>query len=268
MTTKNTPAKKPQAEVPAYLNQGPALGVDNIGMEDIVIPRLKIVQGQSRAKANNKKLIDGAWYHSVTENIICPPDEALTLYFLLKWGGRIIFDDNLKFVASEYTDYNSKETIAIGEPVDDKDPRWIDCINYFVVTQADLIDGIKSGVAPDPFIYSAMSASMTPAKKLNSHFKAAGKRNFSMFAHRIIATTQMQKFDKGNAFMPVFTPKGYASEKEFAGLKALYKICSKLASTEAAQKEDEKEERQAPQRGQTGPAEPKGEPDTSFDFDE
>lgn len=260
-------AKRPQAEVPAYLTKGPALGTENIEMQDMAIPRLKIVQGLTRAKVNNKKLIDGAWYHSVTEQIICPPEEALDLYFILKWSGRIIFDDSLKFVASEYTDYNTKEKVCLGEVVDDRDPRWMDCINYFVVTRKDLIEGIRAGIAPDLLIYTAMSGSMGPAKKLNSHFKSEGKRGFSMFAHRVQATTSLEKFDKGNAYMPVFTPKGHASEKEHLGLESLYKVCRKLASTEAAQKETEKEDEEVKPQPQVEPQPSQGDPDTSFDFE-
>ena len=249
---QNLPSKKQQAEVPAYLTDGPALGVDNIDMSDIVIPRLKIVQGQTKLKANNSELTDGSWYHSVKE---VPLGKSMTLYFLLKWNSRIIFDDKLKFVASEHTDYSSKQVIAMGEPVDDKDPRWKNCINYFVVTHNELATAVKTGVAPEVLIYSAMSSAVKDARKLNSHFKSYGQKKISMFAHKITATTRLDTFEKGNAYMPVFTPNGFASEKALEALSALYGICVELASTEAAQVEPDNNEEQAPlpQTGFSGP---------------
>ena len=266
MGNKNIPQKKPQGEVPAYVKQGSALGVDNFDMKDIVIPRLKIVQGQTRAKASNPKLIDGSFYHTVSEDILCPPGKVIILYFLLKWSGRIIFDEKLKFVASEYTDYNTKAKIAMGDPVDDQDPRWMDCINYFVLPQAELIQAIKTHVPPDPMIYTAMSASMGPAKKLNSHFKNAGKRGYSMCSHKVHCSASLEKFDKGNAFMPIFSPKGYASEKEYAAFVAMYNICKDLASSEAAQREEVKEDVvENPPPTATEPR-PPAEGDDSFDF--
>jgi len=232
MSTTKQVAKKEEG-LPAYMTQDKGMGTEDISMDDIVIPRLKICQPLSEVKQANKAMKDGSFYDSVSADEL---GESVNVYILLKWNS-VIWFDNQKLIATQYTDAETKKVETIGIPPDGV--KGISCFNYMVVLSSDLQSAIKSGVAPKILIYSASSAAQKSARKLNGILQSNGNKGVSIFANRITIGSEVVKFDKGSAFMPVFSTKKYASKLEYVALKELHIACKKMQSHESAHAETE-----------------------------
>lgn len=84
------------ANVPDYIRQGDNRGNENVAVEDIVIPRIEIVQALSPAlKANDADYIEGAkqgdLYNSVTRELYGPSITVVPVFFkkqYLNWRDR------------------------------------------------------------------------------------------------------------------------------------------------------------------------------------
>jgi hypothetical protein len=227
--------------LPAYLTSDGALGIENITADDVVIPRLKIVQGQTTAKEANPDLKDGEFYHSVSNESL---GKEIELFVLLMWNSRIWFSDGQKWLGAEFTDINTKERVRIGDiDFTDKEvyDKGIKCYNYMVVLNDQVQESLSQGVLPEILIFTCASAAQKPARNLNGRLQMNGRKKFPIFAQKVKVTTTLKKFSIGSAYMPSFSFPNLATENEAKVLKALFQQSSKLQSNKAAHEETEKE---------------------------
>lgn len=236
--------KRQTNNLPDYLVSEGALGTEDIGTEDIVIPRLKIAQGLSKVHDINEKIKNGHWYNSVTSEHY---GLEVSFYILLKWNSVVWFDDG-KFKATEFTEAGTGQVRRIAaEGFNLDDPKvyetGIRCFNYMIVLEKDLDEAFRTKVMPDILIYTAGSAAQKPARNLNGKLKANGKRQIPIFGQLITATTVKEKFKKGDAFMPNFSFGDYPPEDKFNALKVMFDECQKLQTKDSVHtKIDEEEE--------------------------
>lgn len=215
-------------DLPTYLQvKDDELGTDTIDPNDIVIPRLKIVQSTTQVKqvANLK---DGEFYNSLTNE---PYGAQVSIFVLLYWKSRVWFTDDFKMRGTIYMDAATKEQIKFGNEIEFCESNWdkgIDAFNYMVVTDKELNNALKKGELPFPSIYSCMSASMKYARQLNGKLKADSLKKLPIYSHLITIKTQLEKFTKGQAFMPHFEYGRVANESEFKFLKELHNKCKTL----------------------------------------
>lgn len=132
--------------MPAYLKtRQEDLGVDSIESSDIVIPRMKICQGQSEIK-ETIKITDGQFYNSVTNDVY---GDKVEFFVLLHWKSQVWFSDDFKLRGIEFRDAVSGNLIQFGQEVEDciknrdKDPG-LNAHNYFIIGRRELADAIKN----------------------------------------------------------------------------------------------------------------------------
>lgn len=240
---KNLPAKQ-AADVPAYMRgmQGD-LGVDSIEPQDIVIPRMKICQGQSGIK-DLVSIEDGQFYNSVTNEVY---GEKIQFFVLLHWKSTIWFSDDFKLRGIIYKDAETKEEVHFGQDIEeciknqDEDPG-INAHNYFIISERELAEAISNNDFPLPIVYSCQSAAVKAARQLNGKLKTnAVSRSIPIYGQLITASSYKEKFEKGSAFMPVFEYGRYAMEKEFKFLNKLHSKCKLLQKRQDVQESSAKE---------------------------
>jgi len=225
--------KKTQLQIvkpPTYLQvKEGELGTENIDQTDIQVPRLKIVQATSTVKQINNNLADGDLYNSLTGESY---GNTLNIYILFHWKSRIWFSDELKLIAAIYKDPNSGSEIAIGDtdyatnnPDEGKDSH-----NYLVIPVKDIENAIRNKEIPFPMIFSCISAAIKYARQLNGKLKTNSFKRIPIYGQQVKVTTELVKFTKGQAYMPLFSFGEYAPQNHFALLTALYKNCKTLIS--------------------------------------
>ena len=249
--------------VPDFLKTG-AEGTDTIGINDVVVPRLKIVQGQTTAKDINDALRDGDWYNSATAQSL---GKEIEMFVLLKWNSRVLFDKSFKFLATEYLDVNTKKLIRLGSVdinAEEYRDQVMDCFNYMTVLASDLDMAIKERVFPEVYIYSAGSAAQKPARNLNGCIQRNGRKDLPIYAQLVKVATSKEKFNEGSAFMPVFHFPRFANPTEFKALAYLYKKCREMQSDEKTHydPESQPEKEPAPPKATVSPA---TDPDVNVD---
>ena len=85
-------AKKEQAGLPSYMKQYEGAGKENIERDDIIIPRLKLGQGQS-PEVQAKKAEVGDIIHNITSEVICKAGETLAFVPVCVFKEYIIWFD-------------------------------------------------------------------------------------------------------------------------------------------------------------------------------
>jgi len=234
---KNLPAKS-GSDVPAYLKtRQEDLGVDSIEPQDIVIPRMKICQGQSGIK-DIIKINDGQFYNSVTNDVY---GERVSFFVLLHWKSTVWFTDDFKLRGIIYKDAETKEEVHFGQDIEacikniEKDPG-INAHNYFIIGERELSDAVKNNDFPLPVVYSCQSAAVKSARQLNGKLKTnAVSRGIPIYGQLIQASSIKEKFEKGSAFMPVFEYGRYANQNEFKFLSELHDKCKLLQKRQDVQ---------------------------------
>ena len=229
--SSNQVAKKQSSQVPAFMQDAGDMGVDSIGTEDVVTPRIKIAQKMSQAKDQNDKLRDGQLYHSLEFTSF---GNDVEVFALLTYKTKIWFSDSQTLVGYEYFDKKSGNYNRYGLEMDaimaDK-ARYAegsDTYNYMMILATELEAGIANGTMPNIYIYSASSASSKAAKQLNGKLKMNATRRIPIYLQFISFGTIKQSFDKGDAFMPVFTFPRLANKDEFTALQDGFKHAQTL----------------------------------------
>ena len=271
---KNQIAKK-QNGIPSYLQvKGQELGTEHIDQSDVIIPRIKIAQGLSKAKGTNKELKDGMFYDSITSESF---GDKLNFFVLLFWRSRSWFLKT-KFIGTTFKNINTNEDVWIGdraiceansdftgEKNKIKEIKIISAYNYMIMPEKTLLKALKINDIPFPYIFACSSSAMKYAKQMNSKFKINAAKSMPIYAQMINASTILQSFEAGDAYMPQFSYGRYPTAAEVKILQALYKECKTLqqrtSTYEEENEEDGKEEHINPVK-----TEPK-QADTSFAFD-
>jgi len=222
--------KKDIIVVPKYLTtvDSSELGTDSIDASDIQIPRLKIVQGSSQIKTQFPSFKDSEFYNSVSnENY----GNKVSFFVLLHWKSMVWFSDDFKLRCISYRDAITGEEIVFGNeceyclthPEEGKKSH-----NYMIVLEQDLKTAIEKNEMPFPLIFSCMSAAIKYARQLNGKLKTNSFKRIPIYGQLIEVVTELEKFRKGQAYMPKFSYKRYPDEKEFVLLRELYRQCKLL----------------------------------------
>lgn len=208
----NEVAKRPAGAVPAYL-QSDDLGVDTIGQKDIIIPRLKIIQPTTKDKDEGWK--DGYLYNSMTRE----SSKSIEMFILMYWPSTIWFSEDFKMLGQTYIDASTKHEVIVGQPGDPDKGK--SCYNYMVLT--DIEKALETKEIPIPSIFSCMSAAQKTARQLNSKLMLnAQSKKIPIWAQLVEVKTVLQKFDKGQAYMPVFAFPRLANKEEADLLKQAF----------------------------------------------
>lgn len=220
-------------DVPEHLRErtGPARGSEEVARDDMVIPRLEIVQASSPIKETNpREIIDGMMFNSASEEIYSDEVFVVPVYFRKEWLVWKDKDEGGGFHGSFATE---AEALAKKAELIDEDP--------------DLDGDTKKGrpilevvdtpvhycllVSPtDPTLCQQIAVSMAKTKakvsrKWNSMVEMFGGDRFSRVYKLTTFTDENKNGDKFKNF--VVQSAGYTPEHLFRRAESLYELIKK-----------------------------------------
>lgn len=220
LPAKNDPWSKAVTETGGY-------GDENVRNEDIIIPRLKIVQAQTKSKEPEWK--DGDIVEVVSKKSYGP---AINVVPLLIWNSRVYFNDDFTMrcraalgVVSTQGEFLTR-VCSECEHSQWKDRDKPDCNlvhNLAIIEANDLRDASKNGVIIPPMILTLSGASAKIAKQIMTALRIqTRKENRPIFSLMLELQTQEVQGKKGNFY--TYTHKIKSLPPELAPfLTALYK---------------------------------------------
>lgn len=208
--------------LPAFLqNQGPARGSENVGTDDLVIPRLELVQSLSPClDESSADYIEGAkagmLFNNVTRQLYGNSVEVIPVYFMKEY---IIWKDRKKgggFVEA-FTTMEAAESVRKSLP-DADDHRTNDTANHFC-----LLRNPETGQLEDIVVSMAVTK-LKVSRTWNSLIRLAGGDSFA----RVYAIGSAVETNKSNEKYHNLTVKmvGFPTEPEYRRAENLYMAIS------------------------------------------
>lgn len=246
----NEVVKKEENAVPAHLKttNKEELGINGIKPQDIVLPRIKIVQqSSSTAKKANKELREGMYYDNISHKSY---GEKISFFPVLMYSSLVWFNSDLKFQGSEKEDIATGEKVFFGDEEFCKNNKPKESFNYMIVLDSDLKAAVKNKQPLLPTLFSCISSARSNARKLNRYIWSNGvEQSIPIYGQIVNAGVEIKEFTQGPAYNPTFKFGRYATEEEFAYLKEMHKKCVELQSVV-----QEHDEAKKPEDAPTPPA--------------
>jgi len=215
-----------QTNAPDYIRQGEGRGNENVTTEDLVIPRLEIVQGLSPAvKRGDPGFIKGAapgmFTNSVTRQLYGEEVVLVPVHFSVQhlvWRDRKLAQE-LK-LSAEGGFFGSYPTAAEAQRrADEEGGSGAAVVVVDTPTHLCLLLNPETGEA-DEIMVSMPKTKAKISRQWNSMVKLAGGDRFSR-AYK--ATADLQKNDKGDFYNFKMELLGFPSKDIYTKAEALYK---------------------------------------------
>lgn len=205
-------------EVPDYIKQGGNRGSEEVTSNDMVLPRLEIVQAQSPIKEVDPDARDGFLFNSVTSEVIGDAAYFVPVYYRMEY---LVWKDNDKgggFFGAFPTEAEARdrllEAVASGE--DEADLEIIDT-------------PVQYGMRVDPatghaeqMVISMPKTKAKVSRKWNAMIQISGGDRFSR-VYKI--TTFRDENKKGQKFFNfVVQPAGFTPKSVYDEAERLYEI--------------------------------------------
>lgn len=229
--TKNITKQEPNEL--DYLKQDneEMMGTDNIDKEDIIMARLKVVQGQTKEKFG---IDPGNLFHSISGKNY---GKIVKFVPILHWKSHIMFDAKLNIECRSFdgkVKSDGKLTcIDCGKFRFGEDGSKPDCnrvFNYLIAEEAELKAAIENKTAIDPLSLTFMSSSTKMAKQINTQIKMNDSNQYPIYSQffKIEVPVEEKTFETGSAFQMMPKPDRYASEEEAEYLATMFKAWKTL----------------------------------------
>jgi len=206
------------AEAPAWMNQGPARGSEEVKSTDMVLPRLEIVQAQSPIKETDPEIRDGQLFNSVTQQVIGDLAYFVPVYFRVEYLIWKDSDEGGGFFGS----FNSMAAAEVrrAEVINDgENPEFIEIVDTPV--QYGLL--VKPGTTVGEQIVISMAKTKAKvSRKWNAMIQLAGGDRFSR-VYKITTFTDENRLGKKFKNF-VVQPAGYTPESVYRQAEALYEV--------------------------------------------
>jgi hypothetical protein len=198
--------------------QGPGRGNENVGAQDMVLPRIEIVQAQSPIKDGNEDARDGHMFNSATADLIGPSTHVIPVYFRVEWVVWRKVDSGGGFLGAFDTEEQARnrvaEAVSEGDDIDD-DLEVIDTpVHYCLMVKPDM--------TVDQMVISMPRSKAKVSRRWNAVIAINGGDRFSR-VYRLSTFKDANK--KGQTFYNyVVTPAGFAPKPLFEKAEALYNV--------------------------------------------
>ena len=197
--------------------------------QDVIMPRLAILQGLSKLVMDGKATV-GKIANALTKEIY--GDEFIFIsLFLFKTRAKFVQGKGLVCMSRDALtcSFNNEET---HDPEDDclscPDGQWTKENQKDTGPQCSLVYNYPvlnvNNLKQFPVSISLMRTSIKAAKQLNSMLLFTGE---DLFASKIRLTTEKKEGEKGIYFAPVFEMAGKASDEEYALAKKWFETLRK-----------------------------------------
>lgn len=173
---------------------GNARGFENMEKEDLIIPRLRLLQSLSQAVADGKGT-PGQFQNSVTEDVFDAPIEFVPLIFNTR---AVYFKPGQGMVCRSNDGIESMEGKACSAcPYDAYWKQWTDNGPPACAVTKEFVIVERSSLAhdvPSPLVLTFVKTSLSLGKRLISMARLSGK---DLFATSYMLGTKQDKSDKG-----------------------------------------------------------------------
>lgn len=204
--------------VPAYLKKGTGKGNENVGIDDIIIPRLDVIQSMSPArKKSDPAYIEGAeeglLFNNITRELYGDSVLVIPIFYKMEY---LIFKDRDKGGGFRGVFGSMKEAQGHLATLEDEidDCTILDTAQHFCLVVKD--DGTTEEVA-----MSMSKSKMKTSRKLNSLVRIAGGDRFSRVYE---IKTHEEKTDLGDYYNYDVKPAGFPSEPLYEKALKLYDV--------------------------------------------
>lgn len=225
---KLTPQKQQvdlfSADKPEWVKtEGPGLGNENVTVEDLVLPRLEIIQSESPIKGTVPEATEGMLFNTLTGEIIGESAHFIPIYFRVEYilwkmqdfGGGFFGAFNTKGQAED----RRREKVSDGENVDEME------IVDTPVQYGMLVRAVGMGEFETSQIVISMAKSKAKvSRKWNAMIQIGGGDRFSR-VYRVSTFKDKNKQNK-SFFNFVVIPAGFAPEKLYHDAALMYKTFS------------------------------------------
>ena len=229
--------------LPAYMQEGKVRSEGTIGQSDLVLARIKICQKTTKGKEQVPGIKDGLFFHTISKENL---GNHIDFFVCCHFKSRVWFDKGLNLIGLEQQNVKLIESkdgscsikvdgvVRFGdqvkECVDEKYEEGKETDNYLIVTAASLEEAVNSKAMPDVAILNCMKAARKASKQLNSKIMSNNLKGIPCFGQMISATTALESFDAGDAFMPTFTYGRYANKEEFSLLTSFFPYAVRMVA--------------------------------------
>lgn len=205
-------------EVPDYIKKGSGRGSEEVSTNDMVLPRLEIVQALSPIKELNPDAREGMLFNSVTQTIYGDHVYFIPVYFRVEhliWkaqseGGGFFGS----FPTNEQAQVRLNEEVANGESVDDLE--IVDTPVHFGL----LVDPDTNNV--EQVVVSMAKTKAKVSRKFNALIQIVGGDRFARVYKISSYTDENKKGQKYKNF--AVQPAGYPAKEAYHKAEALYEM--------------------------------------------
>ena len=203
------------ADMPEYLKKGTGAGNENVKAEDLVIPRLQIIQPNSpELDADDSKFIpdckQGQMFNSLTRELF----ESITVcdvFFRKEWAVFV-----KRTAGGGYRGAFPTQADAVASMADSDKPQDLEIVET-ALHFALVIDAAGKAVAE--IVIPMTSTKLKVSRNLNSMIRMRGG---DRFAGTYTITTKKEKNDKGTFFNFNVSPSSWVTEEVYARAQATY----------------------------------------------
>lgn len=205
-------------EIPEWLKQGQARGAENVTTDDVIIPRIELIQALSPArKKNDPAYIDGAdegmLYNNVTRTLFGESVTVVPVYYakqFLVWKDRKAGGGGSNGFRGAYGDRVSAENAiaALGE----EGLEAVDTAQHFVL--------VRVGDEWQEAVISMAKSKMKVSKRWNSLIRMTNTDSFSR-AYKLSAVTETNARNE-SYFNFGISPLGFVSKDVYDRAERLY----------------------------------------------
>lgn len=205
-------------EVPDYIKQGQARGSEEVGVKDIALPRLEIVQSQSPIKDLVEGVVEGHMFNSVTQELLGDLVYFVPVYYRMEY---LVWKDQDKgggFFGSfpSEAEAEARKHQAVEEGEDPDDIEVIDTpVHYGLMVTPDC-----SRV--EQLVISMPRTKAKVSRKWNSMIQLAGGDRFSRVYK--ISTFKDENKNKQKFFNYVVQPAGFTPKAVYEEAERNYEL--------------------------------------------
>lgn len=204
-------------EAPDYIDKGSARGSEEVSQNDLVLPRLELVQSMSPIKETNDDAREGMLFNSVTQELIGDAAYFVPVYFRVEWLVWKSQDSGGGFRGSFPTMEQAKERVsqAVQDGDDPDDLEVVDTpVHYGLLVDPERPDHIEQ------IVISMAKTKAKVSRKWNSMIQIVGGDRFSRVYKITSFTDENGKGQKFKNF--VVQPAGWAPKHAYEEAKRLY----------------------------------------------
>jgi hypothetical protein len=210
---------------PDFLKKGQGRGQENVTHQDLIIPRLEVVQSLSPARdKRHQDYIEGAeegqLYNSVTRELYGEDVTVVPVFFLKEW---LVWKDRKKGGGFRGAFANKTDAqLAIKDLKDPKTGKLEDPDDYAIVDTNQMFCLLLTPEGNQQIVISMAKSKAKVARKWNSLIQLSGDDSFAKAY--VVESVQEANAAGENYFNIKVSPKGYVSEAIYTEAEKLYEL--------------------------------------------